>query len=131
MDLKYPVDTNSEYPTPPAWELYDLTRDPHEVNNVYKDPEYNEVVADLKSQFRALRARIKADDPPVSSDAGIQARMLACNRVIDEFWDYSGEDREKAVRISREYFQRFGDPNKCKKYLPPWLRPHNLDPSER
>ncbi len=34
--------------TEPEWELFDLVKDPHEMNNVYADPEYAEVVVKLK-----------------------------------------------------------------------------------
>jgi arylsulfatase A-like enzyme len=38
------------------WELYDLVEDPDEVNNVISDPEYSEVVADLKAELARLEA---------------------------------------------------------------------------
>lgn len=120
----------SEHRTPPAWELYDLEKDPHEMVNVYDDPEYADVIAELKPRFKALRARIKADDPSVAPAKAAQERMVAVNEVIDEYWDYSPEDRQKAIRISKDYFEKFGDPEKCEKYLAPWLRPDDLDPSE-
>ena len=37
------------------WELFDLNKDPHEMNNVYKDPAYNQVVDSLKIQLNNLR----------------------------------------------------------------------------
>ena len=120
----------SEYPTPPGWELYDLEKDPHEMNNVYDDPAYADVVANLKPRFKALRGQIKADDPSIAPIKGTRERITAVNKVIDEFWDYSPKDRKKAIKISHEYFKRFGDPAKCDVYLAPWLRPHALDPSE-
>ncbi|RED95233.1 sulfatase family protein [Marinoscillum furvescens] len=48
--------------TPAAWELYDLKKDPTEVNNVYNDPAYAEVVADLKQQLKELRTEIGDTD---------------------------------------------------------------------
>ena len=41
--------------TPPEWELFDLEKDPHEMNNVYADPEYTGVVAELKVELQRLR----------------------------------------------------------------------------
>ena len=38
-----------------AWELYDLQQDPHEVNNVYDDPGYANVVQELKGELQRLR----------------------------------------------------------------------------
>jgi arylsulfatase A-like enzyme len=37
------------------WELYDLTRDPHELENVYERPFYKDVVTQLEQQLRRLR----------------------------------------------------------------------------
>ena len=49
-------------PTPPAWEFYDLTKDPFETNNCYKDPEYRETVTLLKSQLKDLRRDLNETD---------------------------------------------------------------------
>lgn len=38
-----------------AWELYDLEKDPRELNNVYNDPAYANVVKDLKSELKRLQ----------------------------------------------------------------------------
>ena len=46
-------------PDPPEWELFDLVKDPHEMRSVYDDPEYGEVVSELKEQLRRLRAEVK------------------------------------------------------------------------
>ena len=40
------------------WELYDLTKDPHEMNNVYADPEYAQVLAKLKKQLLSVKDNI-------------------------------------------------------------------------
>lgn len=34
--------------TEPGWELFDLERDPHELNTVARDPEYATVFEDMK-----------------------------------------------------------------------------------
>jgi arylsulfatase A-like enzyme len=41
------------------WELYDRMKDPMELNNVYDDPAYAGVVADLKEKLAALRVKYK------------------------------------------------------------------------
>jgi arylsulfatase A-like enzyme len=41
------------------WELYDRKKDLHEMNNVYDDPEYAEVVDDLKKRLADLRVKYK------------------------------------------------------------------------
>jgi len=41
------------------WELYDRLNDPNEMNNVYDDPNYSEVVKDLKVKLAELRVKYK------------------------------------------------------------------------
>ncbi|MDZ7723570.1 MAG: sulfatase-like hydrolase/transferase [candidate division KSB1 bacterium] len=41
------------------WELYDRVNDPHELNNVYDDPAYADVVQDLKQRLADLRVKYK------------------------------------------------------------------------
>ena len=64
--------------TPVAWELYDLKRDPNEMQNVYGNPEYAEITKDLKSQLKAMRADLKEVDAEKFPE--IQA-------VIDAHWN--------------------------------------------
>lgn len=45
-----------------GWELYDLQNDPTEVNNVYKDSEYEDVVKELKMELAQLRFEAGEDD---------------------------------------------------------------------
>ena len=77
--------------TPPAWELYDLKNDPKEMNNLYDNPEYTGVIADLKAQLKELRSEYKEDGPE-----------FQINKVIDDFWDYDASDRAKASAIAKE-----------------------------
>jgi len=44
------------------WELYDLENDPHELNNLYNDPAYNEVREELKQRLEELRVYYKDID---------------------------------------------------------------------
>ncbi len=39
----------------PAWEFYDLERDPKEMNNFYGDPQYAEVIKEMKQELVRLR----------------------------------------------------------------------------
>jgi N-sulfoglucosamine sulfohydrolase len=41
----------------PAFELYDLTRDPRESTNVADDPRYAQLLAELKAKLKAFQAR--------------------------------------------------------------------------
>ncbi len=63
--------------TPPAWELYDLKKDPKEMNNVYNDPAYVEVKAELKNQLKDLRSEIGDTDE----------QFQHIKKIVDEYWD--------------------------------------------
>lgn len=52
----------AQQPTVPHWELYDLEKDPLEMNNVYANPDYEEVVAGLKRDLLALKVRVGDTD---------------------------------------------------------------------
>lgn len=41
--------------TPPEWKLFDLEKDPHEMQNVYANPAYADVVVALKAELERLR----------------------------------------------------------------------------
>jgi len=43
-------------PRPPEWELFDLEKDPYELNNVYADPVYAEVVRKLSDELHRRQA---------------------------------------------------------------------------
>jgi arylsulfatase A-like enzyme len=53
---------------PPEWELYDLHVDPHEMRNVYDDPEYAEVREELKRRMWQEQQRLQ-DAPHPSQPA--------------------------------------------------------------
>ena len=89
----YGVNYEGKYQTPPGWELYDLEKDPEELNNVYDDPAFKEVRDDLKKQFAQLRHDI-GDDGSHHPD---------CEKVVQEFWDYNEADRKKAKEISHQF----------------------------
>jgi len=52
-------------PTPPEWELFDLQKDPNEMNNVYSDPAYENVVRELKIGLIRLRKELGDDNDGV------------------------------------------------------------------
>jgi len=52
----------SNFETSPAWEFYDLTKDPYEMNNAYEDESYADVIADLKTELKDLRKSINEED---------------------------------------------------------------------
>lgn len=43
------------------WELYDLEKDPTQINNIIADPQYANVVTDLKAQLKALMKKSEND----------------------------------------------------------------------
>ncbi len=49
------------------WEMYDLEKDPHEMNNVYNDPEYAEVRKDLHERLKKIREKYGDSDDLTSS----------------------------------------------------------------
>ena len=63
--------------TPPAWELYDLEKDPHEMHNRYADPEYRQIVQSLKAELKKLRREVGDTDKEYPKIRGI----------IDANWD--------------------------------------------
>ncbi len=89
----YGCDMRGGNQTPPGWEMYDLAKDPREVNNVYDDPAYAGVVAKLKRKLREVRSRVKDTDE----------EFPEIRAVIDEFWDYDESARAKAIQISHEF----------------------------
>jgi len=102
--------------TPPGWELYDLVKDPKEVNNVYDDPAQKDVVVQLKKQLADLRRKYKDTD-----DAFPEVK-----RIVEEFWDYDEEARKKAEAISHEYAEQSKRPRgkrKTRKAAGGWIKP--------
>ena len=91
----YGANYEGGYQTPPAWELYDLVEDPQELRNVYYVPKYNQIRETLKVQFAQLRMEVGDDG----------SHYPKCEAVIQEFWDYSEEDRLKAIEISADFKQ--------------------------
>jgi arylsulfatase A-like enzyme len=46
-------------PKVPEWELFDLKKDPHEMENIYNKPEYKEVTENLKEELHHLQQKVK------------------------------------------------------------------------
>ncbi|MDO6738004.1 sulfatase [Wenyingzhuangia sp. 2_MG-2023] len=64
--------------TPVAWEFYDLSVDPKEMNNAYNDPKYKEIIWDLKNQLLAKRKELNEEDGD---------KYPHIQKVIDEHWN--------------------------------------------
>lgn len=82
--------------TPPAWELYDLSRDPEELNNVYDDPAHVSIRDELKQRLGKLRRDVGDDG----------SHFPKTEAVVQEFWDYDEADRAKAIQISGDFLNR-------------------------
>jgi arylsulfatase A-like enzyme len=52
----------SDKPTEPEWELFDLEKDPAEMNNLYGDPAYAKVVRKLKAELLSLKKQLGDTD---------------------------------------------------------------------
>ncbi|GAB1857552.1 sulfatase [Flavobacteriaceae bacterium MHTCC 0001] len=63
--------------TPVAWEFYDLTKDPEEMNNAYGEEKYKDIISDLKTQLIKLREDLNETDK----------NYPHIQKVIDEHWD--------------------------------------------
>ena len=48
--------------TEPAWEFYDLQKDPGENHNAYDDPEYAQIISEMKNELKDLRDKVGDTD---------------------------------------------------------------------
>ncbi len=67
----------SHLATPAAWEFYDLQNDPEELNNRYGDPEYADIIAELKVELARLRQDLNETDE----------RFPDIQEIIDTSWN--------------------------------------------
>ena len=65
-----------DFETPPAWEFYDLKKDPHEMDNRYGDPVYANTIKRLKIELKKQRQDLNEDD----------ADYPAIQKIVDEHW---------------------------------------------
>lgn len=57
----------TEYPpTKPEWEFYDLVNDPEEMNNIYSNPEQQDLIKELKNQILDLKKQYDCTDDKYS-----------------------------------------------------------------
>ena len=84
------------YQTPAGWELYDMKNDPHETKNLYHHPKHAKLTQSLKGWLAKVRKRVGDDG----------THYPACEKIVQEFWDYDEADQAKAKKISEEYLAR-------------------------
>ena len=63
--------------TPPAWEFYDLSKDPKELHNLYGDPGYADIISSLKAELKKQREELNETD----------ANYPKLQKIIEENWD--------------------------------------------
>jgi arylsulfatase A-like enzyme len=64
-------------PTPAGWELYDLRKDPEELRSVYSDPEYKDVIEDLKGQLLEMKKELGDEDERYPEMMALRERLRA------------------------------------------------------
>ena len=52
-----PIDAEPSF-HPREWECFDLDKDPYEMENVYKDPEYQDIIKQLKDEMHELQNKL-------------------------------------------------------------------------
>ena len=52
----------------PEWELFDLETDPHEMNNIVDNPDYVDIVVELKAELHRLQTKLQDERYPLDKD---------------------------------------------------------------
>ena len=76
------------------WELYDLEKDPQEMKNIYGDPAYADVQADLHKQLEELRVKYQDSDSLNQKFIEEYNEKVKKNPAI-EYWKMRPEDLQK------------------------------------
>jgi arylsulfatase A-like enzyme len=84
-----------------TWELYDLEKDPQELNNVYDAPAYAEVQNQLHQRLEGLRAEFGDSDSLNQYFIDDYNARVAENPYI-EYWKYSWEEMRAAFAAEEE-----------------------------
>ncbi len=63
--------------TTPAWEFYDLKKDPKELRNAYNDPEYSEIISEMKKELLTLKKGVGDND----------GKFPEMKEVIAKYWE--------------------------------------------
>ena len=63
--------------TPAAWEFYDLKKDPREMHNQYSNPEYHEIISEMKQMLKQKRKEIGDTDD----------KFPRIKKIVQSHWD--------------------------------------------
>lgn len=58
LDMTY----HTKNSTTPEWEFFDLQKDPKELNNAYNNPEYKDIISEMKKELLRLRKKLGDTD---------------------------------------------------------------------
>ncbi|WP_268034604.1 sulfatase family protein [Algoriphagus sp. PAP.12] len=84
-----------------TWELYDLEKDPEEMNNIYGDPAYADIQKELHEELEELRAQYQDNDSLNEAFIEEYKEKVKKNPAI-EYWKMSREEMQKYFQQSRE-----------------------------
>jgi len=68
---------SSKQATEPAWEFFDLTKDPKENNNAYGNPDYADIIKEMKIELKKLRAEYGDTD----------SQYQEMQQIIANYWN--------------------------------------------
>jgi arylsulfatase A-like enzyme len=71
------ANNDPERQTIPAWEFYDLKKDPYQTNNAYNDPQYSETIKSMKEEILKKRRALGDTDQQHSE----------MKDIIEKYWD--------------------------------------------
>ncbi len=66
------------------WEMYDLTKDPSEMHNLYDDPSQQKVVTELKAELFRLKKELKDDDQFADKQPTDGVGVLQRSKAVSE-----------------------------------------------
>ncbi|UNY97487.1 sulfatase [Zhouia spongiae] len=67
--------SEEDKPTEPVWEFYDLEKDPKELYNLINDPQYADIITEMKTELIKLREQYKDED----ADKPVMERIMKDN----------------------------------------------------
>lgn len=83
------------------WELYDLQKDPNELNNIYGDPDYASIQKQLHKELEELRLKYGDNDALNQQFIEEYYEKVKANPLV-EYWKISPEEMKK---LYQEYLK--------------------------